>query len=53
MQRLPYSSRPITAPLEQKPAWILLTALAFAVIALITVYGSPPVANPLNLSMGL
>jgi hypothetical protein len=56
MQRFPYlSSRPITAHLEQKPVWILLTALAFGIIALMTVYSSTPVlapvANPLNLAV--
>jgi hypothetical protein len=56
MKRFPNfgSSRPITARLERKPVWILLTALAFCIIALIAVYGSTPTLDriaPLNLAV--
>ena len=39
-------------PLDRKPVWILLTALAFAVISLVTAYGItlPPGITPLRVA---
>ena len=39
-------------PLDRKPVWLLLTALAFAVVAMVMMYEItlPRVAAPLNLA---
>jgi hypothetical protein len=55
MHSFTYRGFGIGPPPDRKPVWILLTALAFAIIGLMTVFGTTrsltPGTDPLNVNL--